>query len=138
MEEQQKPKLRVLGKDDILRADDIKIEEVPVPEWAQDGAVLVKGLSGVERDAFEASMIKGSGKNQKVDTQNIRAKLCSLAIVDSEGNRIFDDLGAIAALGKKSAAALTRVYEVAARLSGLRDEDVEEIVKNSGNGQLDV
>jgi hypothetical protein len=98
----------------------------------------VKGLSAVERDAFEASMLKGSGKNQKVDTANIRAKLCSLAIVDENHKRIFDSIPSIDALGKKSAAALTRVYEVAARLSGLRDEDVEEMVKNSGNDQLVV
>lgn len=135
MEEVKTP-LRILGKNDILDIDDTIITEVAVPEWG--GSVLVKGLSAVERDAFEASMISGSGKNQKVNTQNIRAKLCSLAIVDEKGDRIFDDLKAIEALGKKSAAALTRVYEVAAKQSGLRDEDVDEMVKNSGNDQLAV
>ncbi len=129
-------KLRILGKDDIVKADDLQTSEVEVPEWG--GTVLVRGLSGVERDAFESSMIKGTGKNQKVDTQNIRAKLCSLAIVDEQGKRIFDTMEAIEALGKKSASALTRVYDMASKLSGLREEDVEELVKNSGNDQLAV
>lgn len=125
---------KVLGREDILNNNDIVIEKVPVPEWG--GVVLVKGLTAAERDAFESSMLKGSGKNQKVDTQNIRAKLCSLAIVDKSGKRIFDSLDSINALGKKSVVALNRVYEKASKLSGLRDEDVEDLLKNSGNDQL--
>lgn len=129
-------KKNVLGKDAILGSKDIQLIEVDVPEWG--GTVLVKGLSGEERDAFEASMLKGEGKKQKVDTQNIRAKLCSLAIVNEKGERIFSDLASIAALGKKSATALSRVYDIAAKESGLRDEDIEDLVKNSGSAQLVV
>lgn len=120
---------------DIMNTKDTELERVPVPEWG--GYVFVRGLTGIERDAFEASMLKGEGKKQRVDTQNIRAKLCSLAIVDEKGNRIFNTLEMIAALGKKSAAALNRVYTIAAKRSGISDEDVEELAKNS-DGDLSV
>jgi hypothetical protein len=69
-----------------------------------------------------------------MNLKNIRAKLVALTVVDEEGNRIFSDSDA-SALGKKSAAALDRVFEVAQRLSGLRPEDVEELSKNFGSDQ---
>ena len=36
----------------------------------------------------------------------------------------------VVALGAKSAAALDRIYDVATRLSGITDEDVEEIAED--------
>jgi len=43
-----------LNKEQILRADDLKTEEVDVPEWG--GSVRVRVLTGTERDAFESSI----------------------------------------------------------------------------------
>lgn len=120
---------------DIMSSDDKKIVKVAVPEWG--GFVFVKALSGKERDAFEASMLKGAGKQQRVDAQNVRAKLCSLAICDAKGVRLFATKEAIDALGTKSASALSRVYKIASELSGVTEDDVEELVKNSGKGQFD-
>jgi len=117
-----------LTKEAILAADDVQLEDVEVPEWG--GAVRVKSLMGNERDALEASMIVGKGKNANVNLANLRAKLVARSIVDGDGNRIFEDSD-IAALGKKSAAALNRVYEVAQRLSGITQDDVDELTKNS-------
>jgi hypothetical protein len=53
-----------------------------------------------------------------------------LTIVDEEGNRLFSDAD-VKLLGQKSAAALDKLFEVAQKLSGLKDEDVEELAKNS-------
>jgi hypothetical protein len=64
-----------------------------------------------------------------MNLRNIRAKLVALTVVDEDGNRIFSDEDA-EALGKKSAAALDRIFAVAQRLSGLRPEDVEELAGN--------
>lgn len=117
-----------LTRDAILDAQDVQFEEVPVPEWG--GVVRVKGLTGKERDALESSMIQGKGKKASVNLANLRAKLTAQACVDEAGNRIFSDED-VAALGNKSAAALQRVFEAAQRLSGLSDDDVEELTKNS-------
>jgi len=40
----------LLTRDEILKAEDIQYETVPVPEWAPGGTVRVKTLSGEERD----------------------------------------------------------------------------------------
>jgi len=113
-----------LKRDDILAVKDIQIELVPVPEW--DGEVYIKGMSGLERDAFEASIIEQKGNKQKVNMANVRAKLAAQTLCDEEGNRLFNDAD-IKELGKKSASALQRVFEVAQRLSGIGDADVEEL-----------
>ena len=113
-----------LKRDDILAVKDIQIELVPVPEWG--GEVYIKGMSGLERDAFEASVIEQKGNKQKVNMANVRAKLAAQTLCDEEGNRLFNDAD-IKELGKKSASALQRVFEVAQRLSGIGDADVEEL-----------
>ncbi len=89
----------------------------------------MRGLTGAERDAFEQSIVETRGKNTRMNLRNIRAKLVALTVVDEDGNRIFSDEDA-EALGKKSAAALDRIFAVAQRLSGLRPEDVEELAGN--------
>lgn len=119
-----------LTKAQILAAQDIKTEPVEVPEWG--GEVLVRGLSGAERDGFEDRIIKREGKQSRVVLKDVRAKLVAICMVDGQGERMFSD-AEVADLTKKSAAALQRVFEVAQRLSGLTDADAEELEKNSGS-----
>ena len=118
---------KILSRDEILKAQDIKTEEVQVPEWG--GSILVRGLTGIERDRFEESILQGHGKNRTVTLDNIRAKLIARSVVDEQGNRIFSDAD-IEGLGKKSGATLSRVFEVCQRLSGLNEGALEELTKN--------
>ncbi len=125
-----------LSKDDILKAADNAPEEVHVPEWG--GTVLVRGMTGRERDAFEVSlMTTGRGGRREVSPVNVRAKVIARCVVDDDGNRLFTDADA-AELGERSAAAVDRVYAVAARLSGMSDEDQENMTRDfalaDGNG----
>ena len=124
--------MSLLTRDAILAAPDLLTEEVPVPEWG--GTVLVRGLTGTERDAFEEEMITGKGKNRDVNLANFRARLIVKSVVDKGGKRLFTQADMVA-LGGKSAAAIQRVFQVAMRLSGMSDEDVEELTKNSEPGQ---
>lgn len=119
---------KALTKQQILEASDLKKEKVEVPEWG--GYVFVRTLTGAEFDQYERSIIEG----RKVNLSNVRAKLASRTIVDDDGKRLFTEAEA-KALGGKSAKALDRVYDVAARLNGVGPKDVEELVKNSGKTQ---
>jgi hypothetical protein len=119
-----------LTRDAILAAKDIQIEEVAVPEW--DGKVFVKGMTGSERDKFEASIVEFRGTSQKMNLSNVRALLASLTVCDKSGIHLFTEADVIA-LGEKSAGALQRIFNVARRLSGLSPADVEELTK-----ELDV
>lgn len=117
-----------LNKQAILQVVDLATEEVEVPEWG--GSVLVRGMTGTERDLFETEIVLlRDGKKAELVRENIRAKLVARCIVDDEGERVFEDAD-IQALGKKSASALDRIFSVAQRLSGITKEDAEELAKN--------
>lgn len=116
--------MALLTKQEILNIQDIEIEQVDVVEWG--GHVFVKGMSGLERDTFEASIVQQRGKDAKVNMVNIRAKLAAQTICDEEGVRIFTEKD-VHALGKKSANALQRVFDVAQKLSGITGDDVDEL-----------
>jgi hypothetical protein len=108
----------------ILSVDDAVSETVPVPEWGGD--VIVKGMTGTERDAFEAG-IRPKGV---LDLRNARAKLLVKVLVNENGTRLFADVQA-GELGKRSAIVIERIYDVAARLSGMTEEAEAEIEGNS-------
>ena len=119
--------MAILTKKDILEIKDIEIERVEVPEWGGD--VFVKGMTGLERDTFEASIVQQRGKDARVNMVNIRAKLAAQTICDKDGVRLFTDKD-IRLLGAKSANALQRVFDVAQRLSGITEGDVDELAEN--------
>lgn len=114
-----------LTHDQVLGADDLVAEDVEVPEWG--GTVRVRMLTGTERDAFEEA-VHGDGK--KNNLANFRARLAALCMVDEQGNRLFGD-NEVKQLGKKSSAALSRVFNVAIRLNKFSKTDVDELAGNS-------
>ena len=117
-----------LSKQDILDAQDRGLVKVSVPEWG--GHVYVQSMTALERDAFEESL---AGENKRRNLGNLRARLVVKCACDDKGNRIFtaDDA---AGLGAKCAAPVDRIFEAARRLSGMTDEDVEELEKNLEGG----
>jgi hypothetical protein len=116
-----------LTREQILKKRDLPREPVDVPEWG--GSVLVRGMTGAERDAFEQSIVDTRGKSAKANLANIRAKLCARCIVGEDGARLLTEADA-ADLGEQSGAALQRVFNVAQRLCGMSASDVEELAKN--------
>ena len=120
--------MTLLSKTAILTANDLQTEDIEVPEWG--GAVRVRSFTGRERDAFESSMVRGDGRDRKVDLTNMRARLVGLTVIDETGQRLFTD-EEVDLLGAKSGAALDRVFAVAQKLNGLSGADVEELSKNS-------
>lgn len=126
--------LKLLGRDEILAAADTQVEDVPVPEWG--GTVRIRGLSGSERDQYEAWIISGKGKNRDVNLKQSRAKLVMMCAVDVDGKRLFDEADLIR-LGAKSALAMQRVFDKAAALSGLDEDALEKIQDDLGNAPSD-
>ena len=124
----------LLTKEAILGADDLEFEDVAVPEWG--GSVRVYGLTGTERDRYEQAIVQQRGRRMVANLQNARARLVAMAVRDEEGKRLFAD-GDVAALGQKSGRVLDRLFDVAARLSGLTEDEVEELAGNWSGGQSD-
>lgn len=122
-----------LNRESILQASDIKTETVPVPEWGGD--VILRGLTGEELDAYQASrrQVRNAGTKQQelvIIQDNARANLLVKCIVDEAGQRVFTDQDA-GLLGMKNGKVLDRLFDVAAALSGLSEDEEEEMEGNS-------
>ena len=117
---------RALSRDAIFEVADLPLIAVEVPEWG--GAVWVKPMTAAGRDAFESDVSDAEGN---IDRSNFRANLVVRCAVDPDtGKRLFRDNDA-AALGAKNALPINRVFEVAAKASGLTPEDVAGLEGNS-------
>jgi hypothetical protein len=122
-----------LSRDAILGVSDLQTEKVPVPEWGDE--VIVRGLTGEELDAYQGSrrQIRNAGTPQAEVVfiqDNARAGLLVKCLIDEHGDRLFTDQDA-GLLGMKNGKVLDRLYDVAARLSGLSEEEQEEMEGNS-------
>jgi len=118
--------MTILNRDQILSSDDLAKELVPMPEWGGD--VWVRGMTGAERDSFEMDVVEQRGKKSAVNMNNMRAKLCSRSICDEAGKLLFSEAD-VKKLGEKSAAALSRIFMIAQRLSGITETDVKELAE---------
>lgn len=153
--EDRNTRMQLLTKDQILSARSrLKTQVVDVPEWG--GSVIVCELTGSMRDAFEGAMVQGrvNGSTQ-LNMTNVRARLAAFSIVnpdDFESTHVDDQLtvwtlivgktprrmftdAEIAELGQLSAAALSRVADVAQKLSGIGQSDIQELTGDLKNDQ---
>ena len=117
-----------LSRKDILEVNDLTTRVVPIPEWK--GNVIIKMMTGTERDQFEDSLFEGRGKDRKSNYKNLRAKLLSMCLVGEDGKRLFSDKD-IEFLGGKSAKVLDRLYTIATELNGIGSKEEEALTKNS-------
>jgi hypothetical protein len=119
----------MLRREEILGAKDIAIETIAVPEWG--GEVLVRSLSGTQREAMDRVIYEGRQVGRPV---SIFATVAAYSIVDATGARLFsdEDIGALAA---KNSAPLERIWDWHTHHSGIGVKSLEEAAKNSGAGQ---
>ena len=114
-----------LSREDILNVDDIgDNEKIEVPEWG--GHIFIRTITGKERDEWEYQryvLNKGS------EGVNARASLVSLAVVNSNGKRLFAPED-VEALGNKSSVALDRVVNAVRLKNRLGTEMLEDLEKN--------
>ena len=115
-------------RDLVLGAVEAPSELVQVP--ALGVAIRVRGMTGRERDAFEASCFEGKGKKRAFSMKNVRAKLVAYCCIEEDGRRLFTDDDA-ERLGDIRADVLDRLFGVAQRLSGISEEDADELGQTS-------
>ncbi len=116
----------ILSKQQILEAQDIKIEEVEVPEWG--GSVFIKVMNATQRDEFETFVYK---RQDQKDLSGMRVLLCKLCLCDEQGKRMFESVNDVKALTDKSGSALMVVFQAAQKLNALSPDDVGEMEENS-------
>lgn len=120
-----------LSREQILGAMDLKIEEVPIPEWG--GSVFVKAMGATAKERIAQGWFAGAD-GKPTNMVGFRAAFAAASIVDENGKTIFTSAD-IEALGEHSEGALDKILEVGRRLSKMGSGDIEAEVGNSSDGQ---
>ncbi len=116
--------MALLNLEQIKAADDKKTVDVDCPEWG--GSVRLRSINGDERDELEAWSTSKKGEGSR----GFRAFLVGMTAIDEAGDPLFN--GQAAELFKvKNAKTVERLFSTALKLTGLNNDDVEVIVKNS-------
>lgn len=122
--------MQSLTRQDLPTRVSLPSEQVHVPLLG--GYLRVQGMTLKQRAAFESSLQKPRSRSQRragdieIDVSELRQRLVAWCVVDDEGQRLFTDAD-IPALGDYPSAALEPIVEAAQRLSGIGENDIEEI-----------
>ncbi len=117
-------------------AMDRQKEDVDVPELGDGVVIPIWGMTPRERTTWEdrqTSLPKDKRARQK---HEIRERLLVECCRDDEGKNIFTR-SQIEQLGQRRADVVERLVNVALRLSGFNNADVEKLAKNSDASQDD-
>lgn len=123
----------MLTREQFLSVPALRVQKVYLPE--RQDYVFVRELTGAERDQFEASnLIKDRDKKRGTMTydvrmENARARLVVMGLCDENGTRLLQEAD-MDAVGRMGAGVITRLYNVIASLSGITDDDLEDLLKN--------
>lgn len=117
--------MKVLGRADILGAQDRKPIRVEVPEWG--GVVYVRHMSAAAKDRFDAAARDEKGKFIQ---ELWRARVAAATMVDADGHLLFSEED-VRALGERSQIALDRVVAVANGANAMDGTAIEELAGNS-------
>jgi len=135
-----------LTLDQLLTLKDRKIQRVDVPEWGKGAHVYIRTMTAAFRDVYDmiiTSLEEVDGKPKVLfDRRNIRAWTVALCLCDQDGKAYLevprlatkDDeakvIKIVEQLSERAGAAMDRLYIACMRLNRLRDQDLEELVKN--------
>jgi len=120
--------MSTLTREQILNAEDLETREVNVPEWG--GKVMLKTMTGAERDAWE-SRIPLQTADKKIDIKEMKACLLVLCIRDPKTSAFLFTEKDVPELNKKNSSVLDRLWQIASEMNGIGNKELEEIRKNS-------
>lgn len=130
-------KTKALTRDAIRALPTLALESelVEVPEWG--GAVYVRQFKGSDTDAISEMVDKVDPRTKrKVTRAGLRPYILIRAVVDEDGNRIFNH-GDIPFLAEQPVKVTNRIIEVLTRLNG-GDDLEEEFAENFADDPSDA
>ena len=129
--------MTLLNFDDIVASQDKEYQDVDVPEWG--GTVRIATMSGEDRDRWELSMMQADDSSERGFKLNFdaysRVRLVAMCLVDDNFNRIFVTKEQIEKLSQKSGKVMDLLYDVAQRVNGITESDIDDLEKNSVSAQ---
>lgn len=121
--------MTVVTRELFLSPSKVPTERVPLPEFGEGAYINVHGMTAKARGQFEQQFQTKGGKQSARRLQEVRQRLLVACCRDDEGNPVFtpDDIDAI---GEQSSAVVERIVNVAMRLCGMKDDDIETLAGN--------
>lgn len=110
----------ILSKELLLGAVDVPTITVDIPELK--GQVVVRGMTAKERTLFEKRFITESRGKMKRNFDDFREQLCVACVVEPKLTE-----SDIAKLALVRADVIERITNVAMKLSGISEKDVEDL-----------
>lgn len=116
------------------RARETKIRRAKIHVPDLGGDIYVRGMSGTERDRLEERFRVRNGRRAgQVDLRNFRAMMTCRVVVDAHGNRLLND-GDADVIGNLPSGALDQIIAKCNELSGMTEEEAEDLGNVSVNG----
>lgn len=130
----------IMTREQLLKKEKLTIEKVSL---GKGEFIYVREMTGRERDRFENSVLakevkdsKGNIVSYERSLDDFRAKLAVNTICDENGNLILDPDDYETLSGNMLGSKLNKIASVAQKLSKIRSEDREDLIKNSEGGQV--
>lgn len=130
--------MKALSREELLGATGCPEQPVFVP--GLQGHVVIKGLTGEALDSYHQAITTGKGNKRDVNMANLRTKLLvrtiHVAVPTADGKsfiagaRMLEDDDA-PMLSKIRGDVIGLLFPVSQKLSGMSDEEVEELGKPS-------
>lgn len=104
-------------------------EAVQLPEFGEGVSIWVHGMTAKERGEFERQFQRRDGKTRPDRVQEFRERLLIATCRDDDGKHLFT-LEDIKQLSQQRVTVVDRVVNAARKLTGLGDNDVDELLGN--------
>lgn len=125
-----------LSKDDLWQlAADLPVEDVPLvhPVTKKSmGTVRMRGLTGEELERYQQAVSSGNGK--QVTFKGAVARLIQLSAINEDGSRYFEPSDRMK-ISQSPSWMLMQLFETAGKLSGVSEDDVNEMIEDFDDAQ---
>lgn len=115
---------------EILTAGAVPRETLHVPQL--NGKVIIRGMSSAERDEMDMENAIHQQEHGYIDFKKWRARVVSKCLVDENDNLLVKNQADIDALAGVRGDAVEKMYELAAKLSGISKDDENAVKKKQG------
>lgn len=112
-----------LTRDQFDNAKDAKVITVDVPELGGDGKACIRLMSVGDRDAYELLCLEA--KNGA--PADFRSEILSRTLCDERGDLLFPGEDGKAALRKRSADVMDRLWRAAMKHNALTEEEIKKL-----------
>lgn len=122
-------------RDELFSLTSRRYLQFPLPFSGKN--VRIRSLLETEKEGYEAAMLSTKGGLSLAALKEARRRLIVLTLVDATGNQILTDADT-PKLKTLDGGDLAAIYDAAMQHCGFKQDEIEALIKNSGNVRADA